>query len=278
MIYVLLTTLFFGVGDALWKPVLDKFEVLPALRARTIITTSILAIIALIVNEHPLGSSSDYLSAIIPSFLAVFGFLYLIKAFKKSSVSLVITLSSATLAVSQITAFVLFKEEINVANYILILILVFVSIFLLNGAKFRIEKGIRYALFSSLLFGIAYPLLSIPSESIGSYQTALIQEIVVLLVFSGLVYFKVKKSPPIRTMILNKSILAVAICSSLGLSLMFYSYTILPVYKVHLITSFVPIPALIFARLVYKERLTRVQHVGVVISLVCSYLIVSGFV
>jgi uncharacterized membrane protein len=86
VIYVLLTTLFFGVGDALWKPVLDKFEVLPALRARTIITTSILAIIALIVNEHPLGSSSDYLSAIIPSFLAVFGFLYLIKAFKKNNI------------------------------------------------------------------------------------------------------------------------------------------------------------------------------------------------
>ncbi|PCJ80715.1 MAG: hypothetical protein COA49_07760 [Bacteroidetes bacterium] len=278
MIYVLLTTLFFGIGDALWKPVLDEFEVLPSIRARTIITTCFLGIFALALNEHPLSSSLEYLSAIIPSFLAGFGLLFLIKAFKNSSVSLVITLNSATLAVSQISSFTLFKEDINATNYTLIIVLILVSIFLLNGAKFRIEKGIKYALFSSLLFGISYPLLSIPSESIGSYQTALIQEIVVLVVFSGLVYWKVDKSPPLKKMLLNKNILAVALCSSIGLTLLFYSYTILPVYKVHLITSFVPIPALIFARLVYKERLTRTQQIGVLISLICSYLIVTGFV
>ena len=262
----------------LWKPVLDDFKILPALRARTIITTLILAILTFIFNERPLGSPSDYLNAVFPSVLAAMGFLYLIKAFKNSSVSLVITLSSATLAISQVTAFILFKEEIILGNYALVMCLILISIFLLNGAKFRIERGIKYALISSLFFGISYPLLSIPSLSIGSYQTALVQEIIVLIIFSTSVHFRVKKSPPIGIMLRNRKILSVAIFSSLGLSLFFYSYTVLPVYKVHLVTSFEPVIALLYARLAYKERLTPTQTGGVLISLFSSYLIATGLV
>ena len=41
VIFILIATILFGIGDALWKPILEKHEVIPAMRARTIISSSL---------------------------------------------------------------------------------------------------------------------------------------------------------------------------------------------------------------------------------------------
>ena len=279
MIYILIATILFGVGDALWKPILEKFHLMSAMRARTVITTSFLILLTILFGSHKLGTTSDYLGALLPSCLSTVAFIFLIKAFKKSSVSVVITMNSFALIVSQIVSFILFKESINFLHYSLILSLIIVSIFLLNSGKLAITPGIKYALISSTLFGISYPLLSIPADSIGNFQTGAIQEIVLLIVILILYNNSENKSDtPFLTFIKTPEIVLVALFSAIGLTLLFYSYSVMPVYKVHLISSFVPIPALIFARVVYKEKLQNIQKVGVAISLFCTYMIATEFI
>jgi drug/metabolite transporter (DMT)-like permease len=278
VIFILLATVLFGIGDALWKPILEKHEMILAIRARTIITTSVLILIAVLLGKHELGRFSDYLSAIFPSFLSATAFIFLIKAFKHSSVSVVITMNSLSLIVSQIVAFILFKETINPVHYSFVLVGIITSIVLLNSGEFKISKGIKYAIVSSILFGIAYPLLSIPSVTIGNFQTSAIQEIVLLVVILSIFKTSRQNPPSILALIRTPSIILVALFVAVGLSLLFYSYTIMPVYKAHLISSFVPIPALIFARIVYKEKLHSIQKVGVAISLGCTFLIVTEFI
>jgi drug/metabolite transporter (DMT)-like permease len=249
------------------------------MRARTIITTSVLIVIAAFLGKHEIGSIENYLSAIIPSLLSTVAFIFLIKAFKHSSVSVVITMNSLSLIVSQIVAFILYNKSVNIVPYSIVLLGIITSIFLLNSGKFVISKGIKYAILSATLFGIAYPLLSIPASTIGNYQTSAIQEIVLLATLLFLFKSKAEKNTEsIIKLIKQPSIFFVALFVACGLSLLFYSYTIMPVYKVHLISSFIPIPALIFARVAYNEHLQNIQKAGVLLSLLCTYLIVTEFV
>ena len=280
MIFVLLATIFFGVSDSFWKPILDSHSVIPAMKIRTIISSFVLILITLIFGKLDQGSLYEYSTAIVPSLLSATAFICLVKAFKKSSVSVVITINSLTLIVAQVTAFILFHEVVNFFNYSLVLVLIITSIFLLNGGKLKFNKGIKFAVIASILFGISYPLLSIPSNTIGSFQTGVIQELVLLISLFIVSWLSPteRSTPNNIDYFKNINIYIVALGAALGISLLFYSYTILPVYQVQLICSFVPVIALIISGMVFKERLTKIQKVGVTASLIATLLIVTDFV
>jgi len=276
MIYALLSALFFGSSDAFWKPVIAKYSYNSIVLSRTVFSSLFLLVFVLLSENLNLATFPDYLLVLFLGTISAFAFMYLIKAFELAATSIVITLNSVTLIVSQITAFLFFDELVNWKNYSLVFVFIMLAVLLLNNLKFKLNTGIKYALISSVLFGIAYPLLSIPVHTIGNYQTAALQELTLLFWIVVYVY----KRPHVEKtkLLVNKEVLVLAILSAGGLSLLFYAYSFMEVYKVHLISSFYPIPALLIAFFIYKEKISIYQFFGIILSILSTYLISTNFI
>ena len=276
MLYALLSALFFGSSDAFWKPVISKYSYNSIVLSRTIFSCLFLVVFVLLSGNFKLASITDYLLVLFLGTISAFAFMFLIKAFELASTSIVITLNSATLIVSQITAFLFFDELVNWKNYSLVFVFIMLAVLLLNNLKFKLNTGIKYALISSVLFGIAYPLLSISVNAIGNYQTAALQELT-LLFWITVYVFKNRSTEKVRLLV-NKEVLGLAVLSAGGLSLLFYSYSFMEVYKVHLISSFYPIPALLIAFFIFKEKISIYQFFGIALSIASTYLIATNFI
>jgi len=276
MIYALLSALFFGSADALWKPIISKYNYNSIILSRTIFSLAFLVAFVILSDNLKLGTLSNYLLVIFLGTISAVAFLLLIKAFELASTSIVITLNSVTLIISQITAFVFLDELVNWKEYILVFAFIILAVFLLNNLKFKLNTGIKYAIASSVLFGVAYPLLAIPVQVIGAYQTAALQEIT-LLFWIGIFVCKSKAKEKVQFLV-NQEVLLLALLSAGGISLLFFAYSFMEVYKVHLISSFYPIPALLIAFFIYKEKISIYQFFGIVLSILSTYLIATNFI
>ena len=265
MFYILLSTILFGLLDSLWGPTINKYGHFDTLFHRTIISVTILIIFSLSLIEFTWDFLMILLSILsgIVSFLGVYS---LTKAFAISGTISIVVLNIVTILIGQLVSLLLFKSDIDFTIYILQIIFSILIISLLNNFSFKVNKGLKLGLISSLCFGFSYPLLGIPIEVLGNVQTTLIQEFTVFLciILWGLSQNKLRFKIEI---ILKKEILSLGIITSVCLLLYFYSYTILPVYKVNLISNFYPVSAIIFSYFLFKDRISKIQFIGVFLSL-----------
>ena len=265
MFYILLSTILFGLLDSLWGLTINKYGHFDTLFHRTIISVTILIIFSLSLIEFTWDFLMTLLSILsgIVSFLGVYS---LTKAFAISGTISIVVLNIVTILIGQLVSLLLFKSDIDVTIYILQIIFSILIISLLNNFSLKVNKGLKLGLISSLCFGFSYPLLGIPIDILGNVQTTLIQEFTVFLciILWGLGQNKLQFK---KEIILKKEILSLGIITSVCLLLYFYSYTILPVYKVNLISNFYPVSAIIFSYFLFKDRISKIQFIGVFLSL-----------
>ena len=265
MFYILLSTILFGLLDSLWGPTINKYGHFDTLFHRTIISVTILIIFSLSLIEFTWDFLMILLSILsgIVSFLGVYS---LTKAFSISGTISIVVLNIVTILIGQLVSLLLFKSDIDFTIYILQIVFSILIICLLNNFSLKVNKGLKLGLISSLCFGFSYPLLGIPIEVLGNVQTTLIQEFTVFLciIIWGLSQNKLRFK---IEMILKKEILSLGIITSVCLLLYFYSYTLLPVYKVNLISNFYPVSAIIFSYFLFKDRISKIQFIGVFLSL-----------
>jgi len=265
MFYILLSTILFGLLDSLWGPTINKYGHFDTLFHRTIISVTILIIFSLVIN----GFTWDFLMillSILSGIISFLGVYTLTKAFSISGTISIVVLNIVTILIGQLVSLLLFKSDIDVTIYILQIIFSILIISLLNNFSLKVNKGLKLGLISSLCFGFSYPLLGIPIDVLGNVQTTLIQEFTVFLciIIWGLGQNKLQFK---KEIILKKEILSLGIITSVCLLLYFYSYTLLPVYKVNLISNFYPVSAIIFSYFLFKDRISKIQFIGVFLSL-----------
>ena len=265
MIFIVLSTILFGLLDSLWGPTINKFGHFETLFHRTIISVTILIIFFVIVSEFTWDFLMILLS-ILSGIIAFFGVYTITKAFSISGTISIVVLNVVTILVGQLFSLLFFKSEIILPVYTLQILFSILIIALLNNFSLNINKGIKLGLVSSLCFGFSYPLLGIPIKVLGNVQSTMIQESSVFLciILWGLSQNKLQFK---KEIILKKEILLLGLITSICLLLYFYSYTLLPVYKVNLISNFYPVSAMIFSYFIFKERITKIQFIGVVLSL-----------
>ena len=68
-------------------------------------------------------------------------------------------------------------------------------------------------------------------------------------------------------------IILLSLLSAIAVILFFYSYTVLQVYKVNLISNFHPIGGMVIAIILFKEHLSRYQILGAISSIIACVLI-----
>lgn len=272
MITAILGVFFMGITDALWRPCILIHGHVKILLHRTLLTTLLLGIY--FVSSGPTNQINMPMIAlaILSGLIAGVGLFSLVKAFKTETTTNVIFLNIFTLLISQIVSFILFKEVIQWKYYCIQIGLSIFTIVCFNGFNFKLRKGIKHGLLACLCFGIAYPLAGIPIEKIGYQSTIFVQEVTILILFLCIGYYTKKMKIDLKIYYDIKIILLVFL-STMAVILFFYSYTILEVYKVNLISSFHPIGGMLLSVIVFKEQLSKYQILGAISSIVACVLI-----
>ena len=275
MITAVLGVLFFGFADALWRPSVLHHGLHKVLLHRTVLTTLILGLYLLLDIQHFKFNIPMIGVGILSGVIAGFGLYFLAKAFSLETTTNVLFLNIFTLLIAQLFSFILFKETIQWKYYPIQIGLSILTVLCFNGFDFKLRKGLIYGLLASICFGIAYPLAGVPIKEIGFKTTIFIQEITVLTMFLCFGYF-IKKTKIDLKIYLDIKILALSVLSAIAVILFFYSYTVIEIYKVNLISNFHPVGGMIVSIILFDERLTKYQILGVVSSIiVCLSIFVN---
>jgi drug/metabolite transporter (DMT)-like permease len=272
MITAVLGVLFFGVADALWRPSVLHHGLHKVLLHRTVLTTLILGLYLLTYIQHFEFNKPMIFMGILTGVIAGFGLYFLVKAFSLETTTNVLYLNIFTLLIAQLFSFILFEESIRWEYYTIQIGLSILTVLCFNGFDFKLRKGLLYGLLASLCFGIAYPLAGIPIKEIGFKTTIFIQEITILFIFLCFGYY-IKKIRIDFKIYFDIKILALSVLSAFAVILFFYSYTVIEIYKVNLISNFHPVGGMIVSIILFGERLTKYQILGVVSSIVVCLLI-----
>lgn len=257
--------LLFGIADALWRPSILHHGQHKVLLHRTVLTTLILGLFLLTDIQHFKFNIPMIGVGILSGVIAGVGLYFLVKAFSLETTTNVLFLNVFTLLIAQLFSFILFKESIQWKYYPIQIGLSILTVFCFNGFDFKLRKGLLYGLLASLCFGIAYPLAGVPIKEIGFKTTIFIQEITILSMFLCFGYF-MKKIKIDFKIYLDIKILALSTLSAIAVILFFYSYTVLEIYKVNLISNFHPVGGMIVSIILFNERLTKYQILGIVSS------------
>lgn len=275
MITAILGVICFGITDALWRPNVLRYGYLKVLLHRTLLTTVLLAGFFFLNHKNQHYDLSMVCVAVLSGGIAGAGLYFLVKAFQTESTSNILFLNIITLLVSQLSSLLLFDDSLDWLLYLTQLSLSVLAVLCFNQFKLKIRKGLQFGVLASICFGVAYPLAGVPIERIGHSVTIFCQELVILCGFLILSYFK-------KTLVVDFKIysdfkiIALSILSTIAVILFFYSYTLIEVYKVNLISNFHPVGGLLVSMIFFRERLSFFQWSGVVISMLTCILI-SGY-
>lgn len=275
MITAILGVMCFGIADALWRPNVLLYGHLKVLLHRTLLTTVLLAGFFFLNHNNQHYDLSMVCVAILSGVIAGAGLYFLVKAFQMESTPNILFLNIITLLVSQLSALLLFDDSLDWPLYLTQISLSVLAVLCFNQFKLKIRKGLQFGVLACICFGVAYPLAGVPIQSIGHSATIFCQELVILCGFLILSYFK-------KTLVIDFKIysdfkiIGLSILSTIAVILFFYSYTLLEVYKVNLISNFHPVGGLLVSMVFFREKLSFFQWCGVVISLLTCILI-SGY-
>ncbi len=197
----------------------------------------------------------------------------LYEGFKVGNPSLVGTIASAFGGLVAILSVIFLGEKLNVAQVISILAIILglvissLNLRSLNSRQILSDKGIPFALASLLAWGIYYTFVKIPLQNIGWFWPTYLSYWGFPLV---LIFMKIRSIklvfPKGRTnqlfMLTNAVLLTIALFS------VNYALTIGQSSVVSPISSSYPALFAILAYFVFKDRLTKQQILGIVITLV----------
>ena len=275
MITAILGVMCFGIADALWRPNILRYGHLKVLIHRTLLTTVFLGGYFFLNHNNQHYDLFMVFVAILSGGIAGVGLYFLVKAFQTESTANILFLNIITLLVSQFSSLLLFDDSPNWALYLIQIFLSLLAVLCFNQFQLKIRQGLQYGLLASICFGVAYPLAGVPIESIGHSITIFCQELVILCGILVLSYFKKNLGIDFK-IYFDFKIIALSILSTIAVILFFYSYTLIEVYKVNLISNFHPVGGLLVSMVFFRERLSFFQWSGVVISLLTCILI-SGY-
>ena len=274
MISAVLGVLCFGFADALWRPNVLRYGHYKLLLHRTLLTTMLLGCFFIYNLDSQTFNISGISIALLSGGVAGFGLYFLVKAFNLENTTNRLFLNIVTLLVSQFFSFLLFQNPLDWEQYIIHISFSILAILCFNQFNFKISKGIKYGLFASVCFGVAYPLSGIPINDMGYTATIFTQELVIC---TGIILMTYKKGLCSIDMKIyfDYKIIALSVLSTMAVIMFFYSYTLIEIYKVNLISNFHPVGGLLVAMIFFNEKISFYQCCGVIIS-VSTCLLISG--
>lgn len=221
-------------------------------------------------------------------FLAIVGYIgyyFFLKGLETGDLGLVSPISSSRILIATLVGITFLKDTIK-PTQILFVIIIFFGVVLSSvdfkdikkSSLFNIKSGIPYALLNALIWGIVFPFYSIPSAILGAFVFAFILETTGLA--SSLVQTKAINKPISLTKEEFKGnafgLFLVGLSGGLGTIFVTLGYSTGHIGIVSAISGAVPLVAVTYGKIVYKESLSRFQYIAItlmVVGIVClAYL------
>lgn len=268
-----LCILSFGISNCLWVYPLKKLSYLQVIILRSFITSLLFGILLVLnlateVDSHRIEthlSLTEIFKAIALSGFSYFGLFFYVKSLQEEKVSIAVPVSSISSFFGVLTAAVFLKEVLSFSFYVSALTLV-VGVFLVDGKplrSIRFTKGITYNLFAAFFWGVSFALFVFPVKAVGAVAFSLILELTVCV--GSLILFRIDMlhwSFPIYK--IDNSIFLLSILGFGGVVFYNLSLTYLPISTISLLSMLTPIVSLIAAAMLFRERLTQRQYIGIV--------------
>ncbi len=191
-----------GLSDALWRKPIGKLVVEEAIIYRTVFSLLFFFVLLFLdlnktteLAQGVLGFNIWFFTFLVCC-ISYFGLFFFNKALKHSSTGLVVIVTTSSYLFGQLTSFILLGETPK-KGYILPFALFILSIIVSDYSsifKFKLSKGVWFALLASLFWGVTLPLLSIPAKQIGYVKTGFISELSVMLMSLFGLFFLQKKN------------------------------------------------------------------------------------
>ncbi len=277
--FALITLIGWGVGDVFVTLASRRHGNIP-----TIFWGQVVSIILTSLYIPFAGNIADFGMFLIALVLGLFlswGALFYFRALEIGNAQLAGTISGSFVLPVVLLSVIFFGEKltlIQVFGIVLILIGLVLSSFELGQLKNKkireifSDKGVKYAFLAMIIWGVYYAVIRIPAESIGWFWTFYPAN---LFFITLLIFGKIKRSA--LKIFTDKKALFYIVIFSLLINIASFSYNL------GILNGFTSVVApiagsysvlfVILARLIFKEKLTRQQSFGIVLSLLGIVLI-----
>lgn len=275
IIYVFLSIISFGFSNCLWKYPLKKKDFLQIIILRSFLTAVLFGVV--LAFSHAASPSlvweaTEVLKAVVLCIFSFFGLYFYVKSLKAERVSIAVPVSSISGLFGMLTAVLFLKEQLTLSLYVSTAVLL-PGVFMVNGSAiraFRLSRCAQYNVLAAFFWGVSFALFVFPVKKLGIIPFSFILEAtvcacsIILLRVEGRVW-----SFPIKQV--DKNIIMLA---GLGFGgVIFYNLSLLhlSVSLISLLSVLTPVVSVAAAAVLFNERLTAAQYVGV-------GLIVAGLV
>lgn len=280
---IFLSVFSFALSNCLWIYPLKRLSFLEVIIIRSLLTSVLFWVLfaaeelGLIPQLYTKPTEPQSLTVVYSVLLCVFSFFglyFYVKSLKAEKVGIAVPVSNISSFFGVAVAVFFLGEQVHFTFYISFL-LAFAGVMLVNNKpvkSFRFTRGVHYNLLAAFFWGVSFALFVIPVKALGAVLFSAILEITVFLCSIFLFYTENKKwFFPVYH--IDKSIIALALLGFGGVIFYNLSFLYLPVSTISLLSTITPAFSVLFATILFRERLRLWQYVGVVTILLGLLLI-----
>ncbi len=277
VVFGIISALSFGISNVYWKSAAKDVDYPYLVFFRGILASlffgllwAIVAISKIEVKHiiNPSASVGDFLGTILLCLICALGLVFFLKSMKYMPVSITIALSSVNIFGILITVFIVGEQFSAVYLFsfsLAILGILVVQKFNFKQFSLKWNKGATYALLSSFFWGTTYPLFKLASPAVGALPLSFILESAVTLV--ALVWIMLNRDKIKISQLLQKKLVKHYVILALLLvgGTLFFNLAIqqVSVLTLNILSNFQLIVAIVLGMLVYQEKLTSWQLIGI---------------
>lgn len=218
------------------------------------------------------ASLGDFFRTLVLCLVCALGLVFFLKSKKYAPVSITVALSSVNVVGMLVTVFIVGEQfsPIYVFSFSLA-ILGILSVQKFDFVNFSLQwnKGATYALLASFFWGATYPLFKFASPAVGALPLSFILEASVTAV--ALVWVLTRKEKRSTVKLLSQAQLKHYVILALLLigGTLFFNLAIhkVSVLSLNLISNFQFVVSIVLGILIYREKLTPRQFMGIVLIL-----------
>ncbi len=272
----------YGMADCFWKKPVAELGPVRSIVFRNIVVCVFLAIILLFNFDNlNIWQTRYLLYSVCIAFFGYFGLFFYGHALRHGKIGIVVPICGISPIISTLTAILLYGETVSLSKWlvmpVIIIGIVLISIDLKdfkNSGLFDLKSGIAYAFLAAFFWGTTYAFFGIPASKIGVVPFALTLELTVL--FMSIVNITLIKKetisvPKEKIKRVWVNIIGVSFGGTAGTLLITTGYKFATVSTVSSIVSATPMIALLYYKIVHKEKLTTQEYIAAV-------MIVTGVV
>ncbi len=289
VLFVILSAISFGISNAFWKKAIAETPFILVIFFRGVITTTLFGVVWLLASKYNFFSTyivnaSNFTSlqlfyTFTICFFSGFGLLFFVRSMQYEKVSIVVPLSSVNIFSILTATFLLHEAWQPVYTIGIGLTIVGVWLVFANNQKTTSVRNFKGSLYTSLLasffWGISYALFKIPIKWVGALTFSFILELsitffaLVTAIVNGTIT-EIFKKEHFKTAH-HYFILAILLAG--GTFFINLALINTPITAINILSNTSQLVALLFAYLLYQEKLLLKQWIGVLAILTAIVLI-----